>query len=325
MKKISLLLLCLCATIATLYAQFPLDSFYKTGTSWTTLSQTAYGFSRYSKDIYATFISGDSTIGSHTYKVLKNYKKGKYYYDHGKVTLTRYDSSDQWVVGGIRVDGEKVYFINLSADTNWVMSLPPMDEAILYDFDLKVGDTLAWKPYRNVIERIDSVRLSNNTYEKRYHFPNEKGVVDFWIRGLGSNIGFVNSYYEQPAAHTYSSHSASVCYNGSAEYIFYENAVADTANFSSCYLIFPLSVNNVVHDSELELYPNPVTANSFTITLSDAVSSVKVYDIRGVLISAKERVHRGANLMPAPEVAGVYIVQVLHKDGTVEYLKFQKL
>ncbi len=274
--------------------------------------------------MYNDFISGDSTVGSFDYKLIRRYKKGQVYHDHGSITTTRYDSSDQILVGGIRVDDEKVFFINLSADTNYLLSLPPMSETIIYDFDLKVGDTLAWKPYKNIVLAIGSVMLSNGKYEKRYHFE-DTYYDDFWVRGAGCSMGFLMSHTAQPYMQYYLPKHYAVCYNGITGYKYYESAKLDSSIVDHCYLIFPLSVNNVVYDSELELYPNPVTDNSFSIKLPDDVSAVQVYNIRGVLISAKERVHRGANLMSAPEVAGMYIVHVLHKDGTVEYLKFQKL
>lgn len=329
MSKISPLLLCLCFGITSVFAQTtPLDSFYKTGTCWTTMSQTAYGFWQYSKEISATFISGDSTIGTHNYKLLKGYKKGRYYYDHTSVTLTRYDSSNKVLIGGIRGDGEKVYFINLAADTNWVMSLPPMAEAILYDFDLKVGDTLAWKPYRNVVDSIDSVQLSDNTYEKRFHFSVGKGPSDTWIRGVGSNMGFLNSYYEQPYPGMFKQILVAVCYSGSkSEYIFYEHATnkTDSADFANCYLIFPLSVNNTTANTELQLYPNPVSDNGLTLVLPRGAAKVSVYNTSGAVVEEYSELGKGQHRINAPQVAGLYLVNVKYEDGSVEHLRFQKL
>lgn len=325
MKKINLLLLCLCATITTIYAQTPLSDFYQNGTSWTWYQYTDHAHGSNTQNVYAEYIAQDTTVGSKVYKTLWQYQKGRVSVVQGELKeVKRYDSSDRTLLGGIRIDGEKVYFINLSADTNSLLSLPPMSETIIYDFDLKVGDTLAWKPYKNIVLAIDSVMLSNGKYEKRYYFE-DTHYDDFWVRGAGCSMGFLMSHTAQPYMQYYLPKHYAVCYNGSTGYKYYESAKLDSSIVDHCYLIFPLSVNNIVNGSKIELYPNPVTVNNFTITLSDAASSVKVYDIRGVLISAKEDAHIGANLMSAPEAAGMYIVHVLHKDGTVEYLKFQKL
>lgn len=326
MKKICVLLFCFSVSVTSVIAQTPLNDFYQTGTNWTWYSYVNHAFSRGTSEVYNDFISGDSTVNSYTYKLIKRYKKGRVYHDHGSITTTRYDSSDKTLVGGIRVDGEKVFFINLSADTNRLLSLPPMSETIIYDFlDLKIGDTISWKPYKNIVIDIDSVMLSNGKYEKRYHFE-KTNYDDFWVRGAGCSMGFLMSHTAQPYMYYYLAKYYAVCYNGSANYKYYESAPLDSAIVDNCYLIFPLAVNEVNTKSGLAIYPNPVLSNRLNIDVSTDALDIRIYDVSGKLINILGHTPKGIHTIQAPTTPGIYTIVVLDEGtGDVSYSRFEKL
>ncbi|MEZ5017152.1 MAG: T9SS type A sorting domain-containing protein [Flavipsychrobacter sp.] len=309
----------------TAKAQTPLADFYSTNTSWTWYATSSQAFSRNTNLVYNDFVSGDSVVKGKIYKLIKQYKKGKVFSDHGVETITRYSTTDQKLLGGIRVDSEKVYFINLDVDTNKSMSLAPLAETIIYDFDLKVGDTVKWKPYDNIVLNIDSVKLSNGKYEKRYHFFNGAYYKDFWIRGVGSSFGFLHTYDDYPYMYYWEDKYHGVCYEGSASFKFYETANLDTTIVDHCYLIFPLSVNSVSTEASFILYPNPVSGSTYMLKLVEDAVSVNVYDIKGKVVSSSVDMAKGLHQMQAPGVVGVYIVQVVGKNGSISYARFEKL
>ncbi len=323
MKNLILLLL-LCLTDFSSQAQTSLDSFYQVGTSWTWYDYVNYAFSRGNTNVYVEYISGDTTVNGKQYKVIKQYKKGSIYHDHGAQTITRYDSSQKKLLGGIRIDGEKVFFINLSTDTNKTMSLPPMSEKILYDFDLKVGDIISWKPFMNKVIDIDSIMLSNGKYEKRYHFE-KTNYKDFWIRGVGSSLAFLESYNDYPFMYYWMQKTHAVCYNGSAYYKYYESANLDSSVVDHCYLIFPLSINETSHEVANKLYPNPVSGSFFKLVLTESVEDVYMYDAVGKLVNKTGALDKGVHEIKAPVASGVYILTIKDVRGKLSYARLEKL
>lgn len=98
---------------------------------------------------------------------------------------------------------KKVYFTRLTADPSpfsiWIESdsLPLNEYHLLYDFDLKIGDTLHWKPKPNAVEAVDSIQLDNGTWRRTFVFkPNPFDPFNdyFWIEGIGSNRGLFGAF-----------------------------------------------------------------------------------------------------------------------------------
>ncbi len=87
---------------------------------------------------------------------------------------------------GVRENNKKVYSISLNNSENH-------EESLLYDFDVKVGDTIRYKPLFDeyskcpVVRGIENISMRNGEQRKMIYIDN-----DTWIEGIGSTNGFLH-------------------------------------------------------------------------------------------------------------------------------------
>lgn len=124
---------------------------------------------------YSTYTEGDTIINNLNYAKLYQNEVSKSY-----VPPTVLKSTTTYLhtyIGAIREESKRVYFFPRAA-TN---------EYLLYDFSGKVGDTLFTK-VRMIVGRIDSVKLSDGTFRKRFICPKGSFPVPYYIiiEGIGA-------------------------------------------------------------------------------------------------------------------------------------------
>ena len=90
-----------------------------------------------------------------------------------------YDSKR--IAGAVREEDKRVYFRR------------KQDEVLLYDFNLSVGDTVTvnWMGQQLMVLEESEVEI-NGTMRRKLIF----GPDEYWIEGVGSSYGFLNSGYE---------------------------------------------------------------------------------------------------------------------------------
>ena len=95
-----------------------------------------------------------------------------------------YDSKR--IAGAVREEDKKVYF-RRKTEQNF------QDEVLLYDFNLTVGDTVTvnWMGQQLMVLEESEVEI-NGTMRRKLIF----GPDEYWIEGVGSSYGFLNSGYE---------------------------------------------------------------------------------------------------------------------------------
>jgi hypothetical protein len=91
-------------------------------------------------------------------------------------------------------------------------------ELLLYDFNVKVGDTVQWGYSYNIISKIDSIRIGNS-FRKCYRFSTGN---DFVLEGIGSVVnGLLGSVTQLPMCGNYYMSWNHVCFsqNGETQYL----------------------------------------------------------------------------------------------------------
>ena len=114
---------------------------------------------------------------------------------NGKSYLKVFESQDSlqtnWVqVGLIREDTNthQVYFTD-----NYI------NEGLLYDFDLEIGDTVYVENFYNsesvslIVNNIDSIIINGNSRKKYFLYSEEYHRTEIWIEGIGSLRGILYS------------------------------------------------------------------------------------------------------------------------------------
>src|ERR1035437_2724792 len=206
---------------------------------------------------YQNQISGDTVIGAYTYHKLT--KSGVTYYYHYSTACDFSNPTGGFngYCGAYRDDtsAKKVYVIMRDSST----------EALLYDFNLNVGDTI--HPVFNLfncplitIASIDSILIGNN-YRKRWNINFATcGNAASIIEGIGSTFGL----FEQLT--NFESGGQLVCFSQN------DTSLYPSLSLGGCAL-FTVGLKEVINaDETISIFPNP--ANN-TITIRHAVLPAK--------------------------------------------------
>ncbi len=212
------------------------------------------------------YLDGDTILSGKTYKKVigkspNNLEQPTYY------------------IGAIREEGGKIFKQYTDYETMVA------GEFLLYDFNVKVGDTihstspsgeLSRKP---VVTKIDTIDLMTGEKRKRFFFDQSSEKI--WIEGIGSVGGLFNEAYEHLTNYT-TTHL--VCYKqGGIEY--YKNSSL-CSDGTCCDVLTGLETPKLLNPS-ISLSPNPVTGSSiikWEVSDNNLFSTLVVTDVLGKTI-----------------------------------------
>ncbi len=284
-------------------AQIPLDSFYQQGTTWCGYEYFGSTTHSYPMSHVVFLIGKDTTLANKTYRIVRaNFINSK-------------------ALGAIRTDSTKVYYYKLDSSaispvyghSRAFAALPYMQEAILYDFGLKIGDTVAWKPAGNkTVVDIQQVQLSDGRMVNKYLFENTE--YDYWIYGIGGCGGLFGSMMYFPPAKVQT-------YMGSRFY--YNFPFVQRIETGSC---FPVAVQKEIERiSVKKVYPNPLNTDVVTIETDVDITSFIVTDMQGrTCYIYPTLLKAGVSTIKLPITAGLYVITFTDKDMKRSYIKIQK-
>jgi len=231
--------------------------------------------------------------------------------NHYKKVLTSQDSlqSNYIVSGYIREDSSNKVFYRKSHDSTI---------RLLYDFNVKVGDTvnIGWSyfPMKFVVETVDSIYIYDK-YLKRIVILEDHGKFgEQWIEGIGSLCGVLESGY----FFIVGSRHELLCY--------YENDTLKYSNpgYPDCYYN-TVGVNDPVPDEpDVNLYPNPITSTSiFSIENKQTKNYIlEIYNLNGVIIKTfvfndEQLLLHNKNFVP-----GLYFYRLIDAGKDIKTGKF---
>lgn len=206
------------------------------------------------------YLSGDTILNGKTYqKVIgrspSNLQQPTYY------------------MGAIREEAGKVFKQYTDYETMVV------GEFLLYDFNVKVGDTihstspsgaLSRKP---VVIKIDTIELLTGEKRKRFFFNNSSE----WIEGIGSTSGFFTPSEEMPTGYSI---PQLACYKQDGIEYYKNNSLCSDG--TCCDVITGLETPKFV-DQTISLSPNP-TNRFVRLDFSKSINrckSIKLMDAVG--------------------------------------------
>jgi hypothetical protein len=211
---------------------------------------------------YQYRMAGDSEINGVSYK-----KVVEYHRDYPKL------------YGLVRESGKKIYFqtiANSGKDT----------EIVAYDFNLGVGDTFMRVEPEGfkcpiILQSIDSVKLNNGEYRKRYNFKDScYHCPSYWIEGIGSSRG----PFELSNIPCFGERSELTCYFLNHELLWSDDN--DLKWF--CNKDFAIAAK--VQPKPLNIYPNPATELLHIDGLPTAIneSCYEVVNMKGQVVQQGE-------------------------------------
>lgn len=225
--------------------------------------------------------------------------------------------------GAYREETKKIYFLPKDS----------LNEFILYDFTLNLGDTFkyiyklsypnySWsqnQPDSLIVSSVDSILLENGSYRRQLGFTswwqNEPhNVVDDirWIEGIGNNKGLLFPIADQP---TNGSDNFLGCVTQNSQEIYFSPSVY----FNNCYLSIIVDDNNYMTLPEINIFPNPISGTGIIQFMNNeddlyqelVISDVLGRDIKTFCVKEKNEIQISSDDFKE----GLYFVKLITKKG----------
>ncbi len=214
------------------------------------------------------------------------------------------------IFGALREDSNrKVWFrrfhdIDLGLCFSFNTNIFPLDsDLLIYDYDINAGDTITWKPFNNVVMQTDSIQLLNGEWRRKILFNSGS---EFWIEGIGSNLGFFGAYQMPPEEYS----CMLSCFRLNDTLLF----PTWTFNYE-CDFVYT-GTEKSKSEITIVVFPNPaVEFVQFNIPgLNGRAPSIKIYNANGKQVVQYPRMKSASFKIPGSELGGnglyYYIINV---------------
>ncbi|MAZ94344.1 MAG: hypothetical protein CMF58_07965 [Lentimicrobiaceae bacterium] len=237
--------------------------------------------SEFSTDFYR--FEEDTIINSLTYK---------------KVWISEDENHEIWNFYGafIREENNRVYYRQMFGD-----------EGLIYDFNLEIGDSVLVDNPRAVGEvwlhllEIDTITVADGLRERWRMVSSEYQDSDYWIRGIGSIAGVINSSMSVYGG--LCGFYALLCQDEQGEKI-YENP-----EYNTCYL-YTVGRDEVTEDNTSIIYNRDLS--SIVVKLQDKSDmAILITDISGKILYKTEVNSKKETIPFRINNPGIYIVTVV--------------
>jgi hypothetical protein len=204
----------------------------------------------------------------------------------------------------IREEGQKIFLMN-----------DQMDESLLYDFNLKIGETMSFK-YRGKVDLVSKVDLIkdtviNNVTRKIFHLTTSLNGSSLWrrserwIEGIGSSWGLTrdNSIGLTPGGVTW----ILTCFTEN-EKLTYQSKKYTKCYYNERYLGSP----KLLSEAEILIFPNPCSGQFTISNNSDETHfDVEIISVDGqVIMQTDINFSHQINIDLSSRSKGIYCVRV---------------
>ncbi len=244
-------------------------------------------------------LEGSSRTHKYTFDKIPRIESGKTYYE-----LLRADEelSQDW-------DGTGMY---MRYDSNIVYVPSSMGEEVLYNFNLKVNDTILeyLTDVPLIVDSIDTVVLLNGEKRKRWklrceNFPGSEYYTE-WIEGIGDTDGLFSF---NDGCQIDGEETTILCLSRNDTLLY------DNPTLESCWYL-RTSTTEII-DKDISIYPNPAS-ESFTIDFRKSTShpvQVLLLDVFGKILGnyriPYDILEISVNTLPP----GIYLIHVETEEG----------
>lgn len=236
--------------------------------------------------------------------------------------------------GGIREENRKVYFYAIDSIPYLGMLTFPSKktESILFDFSLKLGDTIKNDSFRIgypdklVVFMVDSV-LVGMEYRKAYTFgyPNAPDPIPWavWVEGIGSLRGLMFATGDVPTNGLFND---LICFRQDNVFLYhYDNNNINQYHYhryNTCFYIKPNVVEIVATDIKLIIAPNPVRTNACVEFMRPDYYRLILTDLFGrQLMDYNVEGKSSIEISRAGLPNGLYLVSIYDRHGNMQTTK----
>jgi len=216
------------------------------------------------------FMIGDTILNGQLYTRL--------YRNHNGLS---WDTSSP--MGYIREEDKRIYYVRYNYDYDTLLN-----ETILYDFNLSIGDTMHWDTdilnfddYESygIVNQIDSVQINNGEYRRQFWLNSMSPVNIRIIEGIGSNFGLFRPNYSP-----FESIFEVLCVSDESTLI-YDSGIRYYADADAC-LYIPVSTEQPL-PADLKIFPNPAH-NTLYFSQNIPETRLEIYTPIGIKVFETE-------------------------------------
>jgi hypothetical protein len=215
-----------------------------------------------------------------------------------------------------------------SAKRIWMLDTISMNDTLLYDFNLSVGDTIntlfsndLYSPH--IIQSIDSI-LVGAGYRKIYYYSNYGNVGDFCtlflIEGIGAGGGLFSPLCGNGC---YQANFKLSCFKQDGNVLYYPNLISCTGDSSICN--FNVAVNDIKSEKYFSLFPNPATSEITVASAGFNVERIEMWNVVGESLTPALSKGEGVRIDVSSLPAGIYFVAVTDAAGNRAVRKVVKM
>jgi hypothetical protein len=245
--------------------------------------------------------------------------------NHYQKLYFSYDTifTEDKLCGGLREENKRVYYYSIDSLTCLYLPMPVDSEIILYDFNLKLGDTITYPKFRVrlpgklILNKIDSM-IIDNEYREVYTFGYPAGDIikeAQWIEGIGclrglfADIGYI---FDNDMK------SDLICFiqdhNVLYHFYYYYNY--------QCYNKNPDAVQLIRSSSKIKIIPNPVCTSALIEFEKPEYQKLIISDQSGKKLMEYNLEGKQSIVIDKGELLdGLYLLSVYDKAGTIQTLK----
>ena len=184
------------------------------------------------------------------------------------------------------------------------------DETLLYDYDLEEGDYFNDEDeHPMMVTEVSTITDHNGVSRKKltFSFLGLEDETEYWIQGVGSSKGFVNSGNYTPTPDGAIFHL--LCYHV-GENLIYTNPVYNNCDVDE--------IEEVNMENNVSIYPNP--AKDVIKLLSDSnlhITNIEIIDLTGRIVLSTGKTD-DIDIAELPE--GQYFVRIIGETVIVRKL-----
>ncbi len=257
-------------------------------------------------DHYRFFFYGDSTINSMPYHKLYYHFK-RYNFNFGSIM----PSDSFHYTGAFRESGLEYYFLPTDS----------INERLMYDFSLNVGDTAPASYYvqqdwDKVIQGTNPVNMLDGSIRTRYSYGwyDTTGATSGWgwyYDGLGDIRGLIDTTLYVKDLYDGGTETYSYCENDS---MIYKDSGFGFTPANTCD--FPVGINSTPPQQKLTLFPNPASGIVHVeFPNHNSFERLEIIDPLGRTIKLMHTNGNQKMQLDVSELAnGIYLVKISGKD-----------
>ena len=294
----------ICILLFTLVLNAQTPDYFGNNPEWRQSSSCGIPYPCVENQEYVYYINGDSLVGDVVWKKL--FKHGQGYFQ-----LFEQSENPEYCVGSWTFDE---FHVLLRQEENRIYIRTVTEEALLYDFDLEVGDELplTWNQWNEgiIVTGIEELQVGA---EARKVFNLSGDSSPQLLEGIGHEFGFV-----EPFPTIFDCGHNLYCYaSDGVTYFPGPDVECD----------FTVDISNIGDESQIAFYPNPVANNlSVQLNMGEVPNDVLLFNLLGQEhVASFQRIGTDQISIDMSNLdAGLYIVQIKGEKGFVQSFKVIK-